>query len=135
MLTGSDYELDFLFIAETFNGNIIKQDPTDKPKFSKSGSIFTDVLKEKIKRFSLIGKGHIFVVDLTDGHMEVDGKKLYPPKKPPITPLDLIYYRQVERRLSVGTNNATVMQPIVRYYLGWQINFHGKNHKWEMGVD
>jgi hypothetical protein len=130
------YALDFLFVAETYNGNIIKQSPDDKPRFAKEGSSFTDVVHEHIKRFSLVGKGHIFTVDLTDGHVEVDTRILYPPKKPPpVTSLDLIYYRQVQQRMGVGPDGKSRMAPIVRYYIGWQANYKGKNYKWEMGVD
>jgi hypothetical protein len=133
--TGTDYELDYLFIAETLNGNIIKQDPTDKPKFSSWGSAFTDVVKEHLKRFSLVGKGHIFTIDLQDGHFEVDGRKLYSPKEIlPGAQLKLIYYRTISRNMRMGVDGKPLL-PTVKYVIGWQYSLNGKNYKWEMGVN
>ena len=144
------YHLDYLFIAETFNGNIIKQGQDDKPRFSNWGTICTDLFKEKIKKFSLYGRGHIFTLDLIDGHLEVDGNKLYPPKPPPGNiPLKLIYYRQVTQSINANyaPNSALskVMglvglgkqyQPIVKYFIGWEyIDVKTcKNCKWELGI-
>jgi hypothetical protein len=131
--TGTDYELDYLFIAELHNGQIVKQDPTDKAKFSNWGSAFTDVLKEHIKRFSLVGKGHIFTIDLEDGHFESDGNKLYPPKAiPPGSDLKLIYWRTVTREMMVG-EDGKIVPPKVRYTIGWQIK--GSNTNWQIGVE
>lgn len=134
--TNQEYKLDYLFIAETFNGNILRQPSNDKPKYQEIGSSFTEVLKEKIKRFSLIGKGHIFTVDLTDGHFEVDGRKLYPPSEiHPGVKFELIYYRQVQQRLKDDLLGNKSLEPIVRYFIGWQYLHNGKNHQWTMGVD
>lgn len=126
--------LEYTFIAETFDGKVIKQSPLDRPVYLNEGSAFTEVLKEKVKRFSLIGRGHIFTVDLTDGHMEIDGIKTYPPKQPSAYPLQLIYYRQVQQNLMVsfeGQNKE--MKPSIRYFIGWKV--FGTNQKWEMGVN
>lgn len=134
IITSGGYALDYLFVAETYNHNIIKQTPDDKPKFSKWGTMMTDLRNEKVKKFSLVGKGHIFTVDLTDGHVEVDGQKLYPPT--PVFPgakLQPIYYRQITRDL-VTKENLKEQAPKVKYFLGWQYNMNGKNYKWEMGV-
>jgi hypothetical protein len=123
------YELTYLFVAETTSGQIIKQDPTDKPRFSKWGTIFTDVLKENLKKFSLVGKGHLFTVDLIDGHFEVDGRLIYSKQPPTGVPLRLIYYRQVQQT-TLGD------EPKVRYYIGWQATSRaGKNCKMELGFD
>jgi hypothetical protein len=133
--TGTDYELDYLFIAETHNGQIIKQDPTDKPRFSNWGTMFTDVLKENVKKFSLVGKGHIFSVDLVDGHFESDGNKLYPPKQVLAgAKLKLIYWRQVTRDLGIG-EDGNPLPPKVKYIIGWQYNMKGKNYDWQIGIE
>jgi hypothetical protein len=135
--TGTDYELDYLFIAELKNGQIIKQDPTDKPKNSSWGSAFTDVVKENLyslKRFSLVGKGHLFTIDLEDGHLEVDGNKLYPPHQVmPGSKLKLIYWRQITRDFKVGEDGKP-LPPKVKYLIGWEYKHKGKNIKWEMGI-
>ena len=144
------YKLDFLFIAEAFNGVIYKQSPDDTSR-EGWGSSFTDVSKMKIKKFSLVGKDHMFTVDLIDGHVEVDGRKVYAPHPPPITiPLQLIYYREVQQKtvmeattvksglldaLGIKIEYHPVLKPVLRYFFGWQCNYQGKNHQWIMGVD
>jgi len=133
--TGTDYDLEYLFIAETYNGQLIKQDPADKPKFSNWGTSFTDVLKEKIKKFTLVGKGHVFAIDLQDGHFEADGNKLYPPKAVlPGAQLKLIYWRTVTREIGIGLDGKA-LPPKVKYIIGWQYNMKGKNYDWQIGVE
>ena len=129
------YELVFLFIAETADGQLIRQAPNDISPHDPTKTSFYDVLQEKIKRFSLVGKGMMFTVDLTDGHYEVNGSKMFTKLPPGKCDLQLIYYRQVQQRLVVGLTGASQLQPIVRYFIGWQANYKGKNYKWELGVD
>jgi len=127
--------LKYLFIAETYNGNIIKQTQEDLSLHIPTKSAFYDVLQENIKRFSLIGEGHLFTIDLTDGHIEVDGRTLYTQKPPDKCDLRLIYYRQVQQRMVIGDDGNSYPEPIIRYYIGWQATYKGKNYKFEMGVD
>jgi hypothetical protein len=135
IITSGGYELEYLFRAETYNGNIIKQNPLDTPKFSLGGSSFTDVLKEHIKRFSLVGKGHIFTIDLQDGHFEADGNKLYPPNGiQEGANLKLIYWRTITRDMMVGPDGKMV-PPKVRYTIGWQYNKAGHNYDWQIGIE
>lgn len=137
------YQLEYLFIAETHNGTIIKQTPDDRSLLDPlHRNSFYDVLNcgNPIKRFSLVGKGHLFTVDLTDGHIEIDGKIAYPPKSPPVgAKIELIYYRQVQQSLGydLGPEASDKKQKgtKVRYYIGWQANHNGKNVKFELGVD
>lgn len=134
-ITTGGYELDYLFVAELANGSIYEQDPFDKPRFHPSGSAFTDIAKEPLKRFSLVGKGHIFTIDLRDGHFESDGNKLYPPKEVlPGADLKLIYWRTVTRDIKVGEDGKP-LPPRVKYIIGWQYNLKDKNYKWEMGIE
>jgi hypothetical protein len=131
-LTGSDYDLDYLFIAETIDGSIIKQTPDDKAKFSSVGTMMTDLMKEHLKSFSLVGKGHIFTIDLKDGHFEVDGNKIYSPTIPPSNAdLRPIYWRQVTR--SIGADGSEI--PKIRYIIGWQYTLNGKNCDWQMAIE
>lgn len=129
------YKLDFLFVAETYTGEIIRQSENDLSTRYPGRSSFYDVLQEKIKRFSVVGKGMIFTVDLTDGHYEINGKTMYSKLPPGKCNLELIYYRQVQQRLGIGPDGKQKFLPIVRYFIGWQANYKGKNYKSEMGVD
>jgi hypothetical protein len=134
-MTQSPYKLDFLFVAETYNGQIIRQPENDISPLDPTKSAFYDVLQQKIKRFSLVGKGMIFTVDLTDGHYEVNGAIVHTKLPPAKCELQLIYYRQVQQRLGLGTDGTQKMEPIVRYFIGWQTNYRGKNYKFELGID
>lgn len=129
------YYLEFLFVAETYNGQFIYQMGNDISVKDPTKSSFYDVLQEKIKRFSLIGKGMTFTVDLTDGHYEVNGNAIYTKLPPAKCELQLIYYRQVQQRLGIGPDGTQKMQPVVRYFIGWKANLRGKNYKFELGVD
>lgn len=133
-LTQSDYDLDYLFIAELANGSVVKQTPDDKPKFSNWGTMMTDLRDEKITKFSLVGKGHVFTINLVDGHFESDGNKLYPPTQIyPNADLQLIYYREVTRDFVVGSKKT--ISPKIKYILGWQYNLKGKNYQWKIGIE
>jgi hypothetical protein len=137
--------LDFTFIAELYNGTIIRQTPDDKSQLDPlNRSAYYDVLHvgNPVKKLSLIGKGHMFVVDLVDGHIEVDGNKLYPPKAiPQGATLKPIYYCQVQQRMGIEYElnpdgiqiEKKVLKPITRYFIGWQIP--NSDSKWEIGVD
>lgn len=132
--TQSDYDLDYLFVAELADGSIYKQSPDDKARFHDWGSSFTDIADQKIRRFSLIGKGHIYTIDLVDGHLEVDGNKLYPPKEVlPGADLKLIYFRQVTRDFIVGDGGGA-QKPKIKYILGWQYNKFNKNYDWQLSI-
>lgn len=132
--------LDYLYIAETHNGHIIKQTQDDVSPFNPSNNIYREVTKENVRRFSLVGKGHVITIDLTDGHAEVDGKFVYPPKLPPVKcELKLIYYRQVQQSIggSLGAEGTGLVHTAtkMRYYIGWQAHYEGKNYKFELGID
>ena len=137
------YKLDYLFIAEAYNGTIIKQDPLDSSLLQPNKrNSFYDVLHcgSPIKRFSLIGKGHIFTVDLTDGHIEIDGRVTYPPKSPPAgAKIELIYYRQVQQSMTneIGpeATDDKHRKTKVCYYIGWQANLNGKHSDFQMGIE
>jgi hypothetical protein len=129
------YKLEFLFVAETYDGQIIRQAENDISPLDPTKSSFYDVLQHKIKRFSLVGKGMLFTVDLTDGHYEVNGNIMYTKRPPGKCKLRLVYYRQIQQRLGIGPDGSQKMQPIVRYFIGWQATFRGKNYNFELGVD
>jgi len=145
------YLLDYILVVETFNHEIIKQTPDDKSRYTLGRSFFYDIKDLKIKKATLIGKGHTLSIDLVDGHAEVDGKVILPPqgtRPPEATDFKLIYYRQVQQQTTQtvelqGKKNrlfAKIFQrnknkpASVKYYLGWTTNYKGKNYKWELGI-
>jgi len=127
--------LDFIFIAELFNGTIYKQTPDDISVTTPGRSAYYDIKDAKIRRFSLVGKGHIFTIDLETGNLEADGNKIYTKKPPEKAELRLIYYRQVQQHMQVGIDEDKVLTPTIRYFIGWQTTIRDKNYKFEIGVD
>lgn len=143
--------LDYLFIAETFSGQLIKQTPDDISSIDPTKSAFYDVIQSlPLKSFSLVGRGQIFKVDLVDGHMEINGNPIPSDKQPhegsTITP---IYYRETmqlqkheyEKRftdkilgLFYWDAHSKNMTPHEVYKIGWQARHKGKNQKFEMTI-
>lgn len=127
--------LDFVFIAELFNGTIYKQTPEDISLKTPGRSAYYDIKDEKIKRFSLVGKGHLFTINLEDGTLEVDGNKIYTKRPPEKAELRLIYYRQVQQHIRQSLDSDSLLEPTIRYFIGWQTTVRDKNYKFEIGVD
>lgn len=75
-LTDGKPRLKYLFSVTYWDGSNFQQTPEDESKTVPGGSCFTDVKKSEIYQFSLEGGGHTFLVDLNDGHFEIDGQDI-----------------------------------------------------------
>ena len=143
------YLLDFILVVETNDHQIIKQTPDDSSRYGNS-TFYGDIKDLPLINASLMGKGHILTVNLLDGSVEVNGNKLYPPNNPPAgIKRKLIYYRTVQQSITTSGNvektglrkliswgdNRTVSTPKVKYFLGWQCQYRGKNCSWEAGLE
>lgn len=157
-------ELKYLFEAEYADGETIVQ-PDDnvsrlQPEFDKDGwrpSAFYDV-QEKAKqvdlvRFSLIGEGHRYSVDLQDGHFEIDGLPFQAhPQGLHVyhtaeNPLRLIFFRETTRHTTLdltanqrGDYEISGLEhsdPVVsRYIIGWQtLTDKGENIQQTIAVE
>jgi hypothetical protein len=124
--------LDYLFIAETFNGNIIRQTQEDESIYDSTKSAYYNLHKENVKKFSLVGKGHLLSVDLEKGNGKIDGRIVNPPKYPERgAKLELVYYRRVQK--SIAGNKITTK---IRYYIGWKtVNRDSKDVSFILGID
>jgi len=131
--------LAFTFTAEHYNGDITRQTPEDKSRLDPLGrSSFYDVLHaaSPVKRLSLIGKNHVFTVDLTDGHFEIDGRAIYTQTPPAKTTLEPIYYRKVQQRQQTDiVGELKYLGAVTRYYIGWKTTYRGRSYKYELGID
>jgi hypothetical protein len=66
----------YLFEAHFKDGSVIVQDEKDQSIFDPARSAYYDVMvkgKENLAFFGLASEDHTYVVDLNDGHFEVDG--------------------------------------------------------------
>lgn len=68
----NDNPLKYQFIAEYRDGSLFAQNEEDVSLRDPKRSAFYDVEQERLRAFSLWGDGHAFLVDLTDGHFEID---------------------------------------------------------------
>jgi len=129
--------LDYLFEAHLTDGTLIQQTQEDVSSVRADKSAFYDVAQrlEEVAFFGLLNEKHTFVVDLRDGHFEVDGVvfDLHPEPSleiPAGTPYRLIYFRHHKRHFS----GVVEIAHEVTYHLGWQITVAGKNYQQTLAV-
>lgn len=117
-----DWQLKYLFIALMKDGSLIEQAPEDVSAFDTQRSMFYDVAQrlDEVQSFALLGEGHIYLVDLRDGHFEVDDVpfSVQPVEHPTMLPggkFTLVYWRDHRHTLcgEVATHD-------VRYRFGWR---------------
>lgn len=116
--------MDFLFVVEYYDGTIYRQTPVDMSLTNPEKSCWYDVVPERVKRLSLVGKGHIVTVDLTDGHFEVDGRNM-PPKEWPHSKPFPVYFHRVEQSMGLNCNEKRT------YFIGWKT----ATQEFKIGVD
>lgn len=146
-------QLDYLFGAQFSDGSEYHQN-ADDTSVTGAGSAFSDLVPrlEEITLFQLEGRGNRYLVDLRDGHFEVNGVPLVAGDPAVDIPIDakrrLIYFRRVHQTREddvqvIGHDESG--QPIyanlgqrnithVAYHLGYQCEVDGKNHKVTISV-
>jgi guanyl-specific ribonuclease Sa len=112
----------YLFTAQ-FSGETYEQTAEDVSKTEPTRSAYFDIKDKPIEAFSLHGEGHQYLVDLKDGHFEIDGVPFVVEKVPPDATLRLIYYRNNTVHFS-GTEETGRE---VEFVIGWQ--YTGKKKK------
>jgi hypothetical protein len=127
--------LKYLFNAEFQDGSVINQTQEDVSSLDPKRSQFYDVLeKDKevpIKRFELFGDGTSLIVDLEDGHFDLNGvsfdcHETLPEDKPERR---LIFYRKHTHNFNLVEDEPKEKEHIVEYCIGWQATIKGKNYK------
>jgi hypothetical protein len=115
--------LKYLFTAEYSDGSTFEQDSADVSIQDPKRSAFFDVLQEKLARFSLKGAGHSFLVDLRDGHFEIDGTVFWMHDKE-ISNIRLIYFRRHRHNFAKDRKTGAVSEEshTITYRIGWQAN-------------
>src|ERR1700757_4594664 len=132
----SSYPLKYTFLAWFRDGSVYEQREDDTPKVSPVGSAFTDIKDrlEDINIFALYCQGAVAaLVDLRDGHFEVNGLPITVQDPsftlPPDTIYRLIYFRRVTHDFSPDASTVSVA-----YHIGWQATVDGKNHQQTIAV-
>ena len=101
-----------------------KQTKEDVSKTNKKKSAYYDIKDKKLKQFYLEGEGHKYLVDLVDGHFEIDGVK-FKMHEGNLSDFRLVYYR--EHRINY--TGMLEVDHLITYCLGWQTTSGGKNYK------
>lgn len=138
--------LQYLFIAEFEDGSTFEQTPQDKSTIDPDRNCYYDVLQsgKNIIKFSLIGKGNTFSVNLKTGLFTINGVEvILESEKLPTLPekFNLIWYHQVTRDLNVtyelksGAIQETKELPEFReYFIGWECEIAGIPYKQKLGI-
>ncbi|HEX8196353.1 MAG TPA: hypothetical protein VF571_09210 [Pyrinomonadaceae bacterium] len=116
----------YLFTAQFNDGEEYRQTTEDKSLTTEGKSAFYDIKDRDIKTFKLEGDGHTYLVDLTDGHFEIDGVP-FGAGKPVLAdePLRLIYFR----RNYIHHAGTEILGHDIDYFMGWQTTVNDKNYQ------
>jgi hypothetical protein len=116
--------LKYLFTVDYRDGTSYSQNEQDVSVIEpEKRSCFFDVRKEDIKKFSLVGDGHTYSVDLDDGHFEIDGIP-FRMHDEELKDFRIIFFRKHQH----GFNDMREeLFHKVFYQLGWQTTLDGKN--------
>lgn len=116
----------YLFTAQFNDGEEYRQTTEDKSLTIEGKSAFYDIKDKQIKTFRLEGDGHTYLVDLTDGHFEIDGVPFG--VNEPVSadePLRLIYFR----RNYIHHAGTEIIGTDRHFFIGWQTTVNGKNYQ------
>lgn len=129
-------ELKYLFVAEFADGTRITQTPEDVSQTEPLKSAFYDVLEyEKQSPLVKFSLGHVVedkwaIVDLVDGHFELNGIPFYLHLNLPGTPkFRIVYYRIRTEQLTMTGDTRVPSSLEPSYMLGWQTTIDGKNYQ------
>jgi len=138
--------LKYLFTAVYKDGTTYQQTQEDKSIFHEHGSCYTDHKQDELIAFALTGDGHEYLVDLRDGHFEIDMVP-FSMHKPhieknedgsqtayPLKDFRLIFFRNHTHNINVGKDSNEELSHEVSYSFGWQATEHGKNYQQVMEI-
>jgi len=115
-------DLQYLFSATYLDGTTYLQNKSDISVTNPKRSCFFDLKPSQLKTFQLNGKGHTYLVDLTDGHFEIDGVP-FTFHEYPLTNIKLIYFRRHTHNFNTAMEEQS---HTICYRMGWQAEENGK---------
>jgi len=108
--------LKYLFEVTYQDGSTFNQNLEDVSATDPKRSAFFDVELDQVKTFSLVGDGHTYLVDLEDGHFEIDETPIWlHDQKLELENFRLIFWRKHEHTWPEGAHT-------ICYQFGWQAN-------------
>ena len=122
----------YLFTARYADGTCYEQNLADVSTADPSRSCFYDVDQERLARFELRGHGHVYAVDLADGHFEVDGAA-FRFHEDRLADYRLVFFRRHTHTFNAGHDE---IRHAVVYRMGWQAtDADGHNVQRVMEID
>jgi nitrite reductase/ring-hydroxylating ferredoxin subunit len=119
--------LKYLFTATYRDGSELVQTPEDRStKEPETRSAYFDIDHERLATFSLQGDGHTYLVDLRDGHFEVDGVPFWMHDEE-LAGFRLVFFRRHKHSFNQRTGEE--LSHDVVYRVGWQCTVGGKNYQ------
>ncbi len=129
--------LKYLFSVKFTDGTTYTQNADDRSLIEPEiRSCFYDVMQaiekgKKIEYFVLSDGKDSYLVDLIDGHFEVNGKGFFMHNRRDLTDFRIIFYRQHTRivfyRQQTHAVDIDEQEHEITYCLGWQTTEDGKN--------
>lgn len=116
----------YLFVADYADGTRYEQGPADESLQDPKRNAFFDIHykpfkpEEELIRFSLVGDGHVYTVDLRDGHFEVDGVPFRVTQGPAENCRLLFWKDHTHTRSSGGVTTHEIV-----YRIGWDATVDG----------
>lgn len=129
--------LTHLFECHFADESVLIQSPDDISTIDPTRSAFYDVQQrlDEVIVFGVCSADHTFVVDLRDGHFEIDGVPFDVHGDDDLPEGDhkyrLVYFRRNWQTVNVGTGEQFHE---MHYFVGWQTTINGKNYQRTISV-
>jgi hypothetical protein len=126
-------ELRYLWAVKYADGTHFAQTGDDKSVTAEGKSAWFDVKKDQVQILVLFNDKHRYLVDLTDGHFEVDGVPIWNGQNPApvnVAKLEPVFFRQHTHEFTPGKADVH----LVRYCIGWRCTVDGREHKEIIGT-
>lgn len=140
MFNGQKLPLKYLYTVRFKDGSFYEQNQDDISITNPEKSCFYDILEQEAKQnppeiFCLAGENHTYIVDLKDGHFEIDNVPFrFHDKDQIFKNIRLIFCRRRTHKMVLGGDENELVSTV--YRIGWQGNDEtGKNHQFVMEVD
>ena len=137
--------LKYLFTAVYSDGTSYTQNVEDRSiSEPDKRSCFYDIDQDRLVKFILApspedecGDGHVYSVDLVDGHFEVDGVPFKMHEETNLHGFRVIFWRNHTHNFLVGADPAVTPEEVKHttvYRLGWQCTVDDVNHQRVMEI-
>jgi|SRR5665213_344168 len=119
--------LKYLFTAVYKDGTTYVQTPDDRSVIEPDKrSCFFDVKQDDVETFTLTGDGHSYLVDLRDGHFEIDGVP-FQMHEEHLSDFRLVFFRRHTHQYQQSTLSELSHEMV--YRMGWQCTVDGENYQ------